>query len=267
MKNFFFSLLVICSTFAAAQTTDYIETKENGLVNWTGQYIEATGKSFIDRERWTLPGQAEEMAKRGAVVVAQRNLLEVVQGVNVSGTTTVRDKITQGDLIITKVEGVVRGAQQVGKAKVTEHAVEVTLRMPIYAQNGLAPVVAASMGEQEQGQAVEPALKQMDDITDQITELGLNVTGNGTASPSMFPKFIDEDGRVLVDLAQLYKAQNGNFPAFAKMAQGGFDKKNLMDVSIDNLGNFVVSKIQRPKLKKFVNALFKVGGIALKILL
>jgi hypothetical protein len=207
------------------------------------------------------------MAKRGAVVVAQRNLLEVVQGVNVTGTTTVKDKIIQGDLIITKVEGVVKGATQVGEAKVTEHAVEVTLRMPIYAQNGLAPVVAASMNSREQAEAVDPSLKQMDDITDEISELGLNVTGNGTASPSMFPKFVDENGQILVDLAQLYKAQNGNFPAFAKMAQGGLNKGNLMDVSIDNIGNFVVSKIQRPKLKKFVNALFKVGGIALKILL
>jgi hypothetical protein len=87
------------------------KTKELGKVDWSSQFIEAKGESVLDPERFKNPAQAKAMATRGAVVVAQRNLLEIVKGVHVQGETTVEDMMTKRDLITTRVEGIVKGAQ------------------------------------------------------------------------------------------------------------------------------------------------------------
>src|SRR5690606_37275715 len=119
-------------------TQPVIENKPNGSINWTQQYVEAKGQSVIDNERFKNPAQAKAMATRGAVVVAQRNLLEMVQGVNVVGETTVQDMITTSDYIYTRVEGLIKGAQQFGPAKELDGMIEVTMRMPIYGNDGIA---------------------------------------------------------------------------------------------------------------------------------
>jgi hypothetical protein len=52
------------------------------------------------------------MAERGAVVDAQRNLLEITEGVRVNGETVVKDYITQSDIIFSRVDGIVKGLKQ-----------------------------------------------------------------------------------------------------------------------------------------------------------
>ena len=42
-----------------------------------------SGSSVIDNERFKLLAQAKAMAIRGATVIAQRNLLEIINGVNI----------------------------------------------------------------------------------------------------------------------------------------------------------------------------------------
>jgi len=97
-----------------AQSKPVIQEKPNGSINWTEQYIEAKGASVIDNERFKNAAQAKLMAKRGAIVDAQRNLLEIIKGVNVTSETTVNDMITTRDYIYTRIDGVIKGAQLVG---------------------------------------------------------------------------------------------------------------------------------------------------------
>lgn len=255
------------------KVTDLVEEKENGTINWTGQYIEAIGMSAIDNARFKIPAQAQMMAQRGAVVVAQRNLLEIVKGVQVTSKTTVRDFIAESDVITTEISGVVKGAQMVGKPRIFDTHVEVTLRMPIYAQDGLAPVLAKTT---EKGSGLSPDFEgdDMQSTEDMIMSIGLKLIGEGKITPSMFPKFVDEDGNLLVDMAKLYDPSKGTFPSLGKLTEGaksggssagGVDA--LIDIAVDQLGNFVVNKIERPKLKKFVKGLINVSGAAAKILL
>ena len=82
----------------------------------------------MNREKFTLPGQAEEMAIRGAVVVAQRNLLEIIDGVQVYGQTVVKDLETQSDIIVTRIQGIIKGAMPVDTV-VTKDYAQVTLRI------------------------------------------------------------------------------------------------------------------------------------------
>lgn len=281
-KNYTISLSLIvfiaCFTsqlLAQPKVTDLVEEKENGTINWTGQYIEAVGMSAIDNNRFKIPAQAQMMAQRGAVVVAQRNLLEIVKGVQVTSKTTVKDFITESDVIVTEISGVVKGAQMVGKPRVFETHVEVTLRMPIYAQDGLAPILAKNTVDTE-GSGLSPDFEgeDMKSTADMIKSIGLKLVGEGKITPSMFPKFVDENGKLLVDMAKLYDPSKGTFPSLGKLTQGASKSGSsaggvdaLIDIAVDQLGNFVVNKIEKPKLKKFVKGLIDVTGAAAKILL
>lgn len=61
----------------------------------------------------THPSQREMMAKRAAVVVAQRALVEYLQGFAIVGDTLVKDGMAQYDVIRSSVAGYVKGAQVV----------------------------------------------------------------------------------------------------------------------------------------------------------
>lgn len=59
------------------------------------------------------PSQREIMAKRGAVVMAQRQLAEYLNGFAIVGDTLVKDGMTQYDVVRSAVAGLVKGAQVV----------------------------------------------------------------------------------------------------------------------------------------------------------
>lgn len=61
----------------------------------------------------TQPSQRELMAKRAAVVTAQRSLAEYLQGFAIVGDTLVKDGIAQYDIIRSSVAGYVKGSQVV----------------------------------------------------------------------------------------------------------------------------------------------------------
>lgn len=76
-------------------------------------------------------GQIKLMTRRAAKVDALRNLLEVIYGLQIDARTTVRDFVTQSDMIRARLSATIQGAREVdyqvqpdGTAEVT---VEVTL--------------------------------------------------------------------------------------------------------------------------------------------
>ncbi len=125
-----------------------IQQHNNGQVDWTGQYVEAKGISFINRQKFTNEQQALEMAKRGAEVVAKANLLEIVEGIQIVRETTVKDMMAESDIVTTRVEGLLKGARTYGDPIITKDAVEITVRVPLYEKNGLAPVVKRQLDSQ-----------------------------------------------------------------------------------------------------------------------
>lgn len=201
-------------------TTPFVQKEDNGQVNWTQQFIEAEGEGIIDNERFKNPAQARAMAIRGATVVAQRNLLEIVKGVNVTSETTVEDLITTKDFIVTRIDGVVKGAQMVGQPRVEDGSVKVRLRMPLYAANGLAPAVYDALPEQptvtpppaDQQPAVDTAA-QAPAVAAQTPTNGFALNMNGKPfDPALFPVIVDEQGKVVLDTKKIYDPSKGQFP-------------------------------------------------------
>lgn len=75
--------------------------------------------------------QARLMAERAAVVDGYRNLLEQAYGLQVTGSTTVRDFATQSDTIRTQVDAFVRGAKVVDTRYVEDGAVETEMEITL----------------------------------------------------------------------------------------------------------------------------------------
>jgi len=109
---------------------DVIEQGDKGLINWSQSYVEATG---IGAPPDQMPGPAARpMAVRAAKADALRNLLEMVKGVRVDSETTVDNFVMKSDVIRSRVEGIVKGAMQVGGPRYqSDGTVELTLRMPL----------------------------------------------------------------------------------------------------------------------------------------
>ena len=87
---------------SASEWVEQIGNK--GSVNWTDGYIEAVGIGAPPQRNIGMP-QARPMALRAAQVDAYRNLLEVVNGVRVDSTTTIRDFTVESDIINTRSRG------------------------------------------------------------------------------------------------------------------------------------------------------------------
>ena len=128
-------LIFVLSGYGAvsAQTSgpgDAIETANSGKINWTVGEVYATGIGAPPALAVNA-GQARAMTERAAVVVAYRNLLEVVKGVRVDSETVVENFITKSDIVRTRVEGIVKGARIVKKQYLSDGSVEVLIAMPL----------------------------------------------------------------------------------------------------------------------------------------
>jgi hypothetical protein len=253
-----------------ANSQDLVITKPNGNVNWTQQYIEATGQSVIDNERFKNSAQAKLMATRGAVVIAQRNLLEIVKGVQIVGETTVQDMITTSDYVYSRVEGVVKGAQQIGEAKEKNGFIEVRLRMPIYGKESLAGTLDDQLlarARKENGFEKSPLLDQESsdgsEGIDGSNPIVFNVENQGQIDPSMYPIVVDDNGKVLFDFSQHFRLKEGKFPQYLQMgkdilqALGNTKGVDIINMIQTGKGQFQIP--QKSSKKVFWN---KVGRIA-----
>jgi hypothetical protein len=196
------------------QSSEFTEEKENGSINWTTQYIEARGETVIDTVRFKNHAQARAMATRGAVVIAQRNLLEIINGVKIHGETTVENLITANDYVYSRVDGVIKGAVMVGEPREEWGMMVVRLQAPLYQENGLASAVYDAARPADLTATSTTPVKVGQVTKQEAEELGnviFNLAGK-KFDPALFPLIIDENNNVLLDLYKIYDPKTGNFP-------------------------------------------------------
>jgi hypothetical protein len=214
--------------------SEWVEKIGNrGSVNWTDGYIEAVGIGAPPQRNIGTP-QARPMALRAAQVDAYRNLLEVVNGVRVDSTTTVKDFTVESDIINTQVQGIVKGAKTMKQEYLSDGTVEVIVRMPM-AGNFAAVIIprmlekrqAAPMPATPQAPAPAPAVSQAPaPVAPQAPVIiivspasggevftGLVVDARGIqARPAMSPRIIDEKGQEVygsMNVDREYAVQQG----------------------------------------------------------
>lgn len=81
---------------------------ENGLMNWTENYIEATGMAVAPTGK--KGGQGKALARRGATLDLQRNLLEFMKGVRIDGKTTMNDFMAE-DRVRSEISGIIKNVE------------------------------------------------------------------------------------------------------------------------------------------------------------
>jgi hypothetical protein len=213
--------MILCLAGAAAgqdkvgapEWNQIIEQMGNkGLVNWTDGYVEAVGIG-APPQRYIGTPQARPNALRAARVVAYRDLLEVVNGVRVDSTTTVKDFIVESDVINTKVEGIVKGAKVMKEEYMSDGTVEVTVRMPL--SGNFASVIVPRILEKRQAPPPTPPPAPQAPAPAPASEVftGLVVDARGIqARPAMSPRIIDEKGQEVygsMNVEREYAVQQG----------------------------------------------------------
>jgi len=131
------------------------ETVKDPVKVFEEGYIQVVGASE--------EGQSRYRAVRAAEVLAQRKLLEILQGINLYGVTTIKDGMLHSDAVATTVEGFLRGAVQCGDTYYPDKGyAEVCMRLNIRGKGGLYDVILPIMKDKqlwpEQKPAYQPAL-------------------------------------------------------------------------------------------------------------
>ncbi len=102
------SVTVICFLGIFAQTINTQE-KKSGQINWVEGYISAVGEGTATPSGNKAKDQLR--AVRAATILAQRALLETVKELKIDSQTRVENKMVQDDVISTRIEGTIRGAE------------------------------------------------------------------------------------------------------------------------------------------------------------
>jgi len=202
---------------------EWVEKVGQGSVNWSQGYIEAVGIGAVP-DKSIGKSNARPMALRAAKVDALRNLLEITKGVQVDSATSVKDFMVESDIINTKIEGLVKGAQVVKTEYMSDGTAEVTLRMPLYggvlAQTILPLAIAKPPAPPEPAPApaapapvVAAPVAPTPVPAGPAAYTGMVVDARGIqARPAMSPRVFDEDGKEVYGSANVdreYAVQQG----------------------------------------------------------
>lgn len=167
---------------------DYIEPVGNGAINWSKGIITGVGIGAPPQKYYGKP-QARPMALRAAKLDALRNILEVVNGVRIDSHTIVKDFAIESDIIQSKVQGMVRGAQEVKKEYMSDGTVEVTMKMDM--SGGFAQLTLP-----DDIKAIQPIASNASAPGSDSGYTGVVVDARGLGvRPAMAPRIVDEEGQ------------------------------------------------------------------------
>ena len=174
------------------------------------------------------------MAMRAAKLDAMRNILEVINGVRIDGTTIVRDYAVESDIIRSKVEGMVQGAEVVKQEYLSDGTIEITMAMSL--RGGFSQLVLPD--EIKPLESVKPMTPMMPAQPEtpmgpsSAVYTGLIVDARGlSARPAMSPKIIDENGQEVYGSAFVsreYAVQQG-MSGYAKDITAAMSNQRVTD--------------------------------------
>ncbi len=144
------------------------------------------------------PGAAKVMAKRAAVVDAQRNLLESVKGVAIDSETVVENFMLKNDVIKTKVNGIIQGATVISE-DYSDGVCHVVMAVPMHGVGSIADVAINSVvGDTAPVPVPQPSsnYKPTTSISGGYTGLVIDAKGSGLVR-TFCPAIYDTNGRAI----------------------------------------------------------------------
>ncbi|MEM7364590.1 MAG: hypothetical protein AAF525_11235 [Pseudomonadota bacterium] len=122
------SIVLMSVLPVSAGAEDVVKESGNGGINWTDGTVFATG--YGTAKAGTSRGQHKILSIRAARLDAQRNLLEITKGVRINSTVTVDSAMKESRTILSRVDGIVKGARVVSENYHNDVAT-VRMAMPI----------------------------------------------------------------------------------------------------------------------------------------
>lgn len=149
-----------------------------GYIDWLNQTVYAKGLGVAPKDKRN-SDQAEALAYRAAVIVAQRNILEVIKGVHIDSTTVVENKIVTDEKVVSSIQGLVRFSTVDYSKQLTRDTVEVGVSMPLWGK--LADILITSIEEPRhptKATATSADLKyRLNDLEQRIQTLENQISG------------------------------------------------------------------------------------------
>lgn len=176
---------------------EVVQQFDQGSINWSTGKVVAVGIGAPPSKPANM-AQARAMARRAAITVARRNLLEISQGVQVDSMTLVKDFTVKSDIIRTSVQGVVRNAQVIDTAYMSDGSVEVTMVMSLGGEFANVILPPPPVGTEF---PMPPSGTEMPS-SQVYTGMVIDARGLG-ARPAMAPKIVDESGKEIYGSAMV----------------------------------------------------------------
>jgi hypothetical protein len=209
------SLLVLTSSSptraqkAPPEAQDGVVQKlAHGEINWSTKTVTATGSGTATVKDGSV-GKARLMAERAAKMDAVRNIVETIQGIQVTGTRNAADVMSNGE-IKSRIDGMAQGFKVVNTQYYSDGSVDVTVSMPIDAN------LTNALVEKPKPGATKPATVPTSGIA-VFSGLVVNARGLGV-TPSMAPRIVDESGKQIysAEIVSDQGLQQGGIASYAK---------------------------------------------------
>jgi len=202
--------ILLLAALAFGQEGFVGDTFERGSVDYGNRMIRATGIGFVPQNVINA-GQARRAALRIAKTDALRQMVEIVNGVVLTSETTMSGAMLD-DVVKMQVEGMIRGAYQVGEPKyLSDTSIEVVYEVPMsgISEIVIPPVTYAAPPPVAAG--ATPATGIPTPTSGSITGLIIDARGLGIR-PAMSPTILDQNGSIIYgpgNYSREYAVTNG----------------------------------------------------------
>jgi hypothetical protein len=202
------ALVLVFGLPAQAESDDAVVQKiGHGEVNWSAKTVTATGSGAANLKDASV-AVARLNAERTAKLDAMRNVVETIQGIQVTGKRSAGDLMSSGE-IKTRVQGFVQGCKVADTRYYSDGSVDVVLQCPM--NDGIASTLFKGLPETKFPRKLPTKGPEL------YSGLVVNAKSLGVL-PSMAPRVTDEHG------AEVYGASvvteqglaQGGIAAYAK---------------------------------------------------
>lgn len=178
--------------------------QSNGCIDWSNGIVYATGMG-VPNPNFKTQAQRTYSAYEAAKIVAMRNLLQIIEGINISSTRTVKAGMLENDVINTQISGRIRHVLEAGRPKtMSDGSIWVTMKM--YLRDIMSILVNNEQFDiqgavSKRSEAVDREAAETKEGPNYGGDAGTVYTGliidaRGTGiSPAMSPKVYNADGK------------------------------------------------------------------------